>query len=46
MFILDEATSALDEKNEEEVETALDKIREELSGNVTTIMVAHRISTI
>ncbi|CDW80084.1 abc transporter family protein [Stylonychia lemnae] len=45
ILLLDEATSALDKKNEKEVQAAIDKIRQEL-GSVTTIVVAHRLSTI
>jgi len=42
ILLLDEATSALDNKNEEIVQRALDK----LTKNRTTIVIAHRISTI
>eukprot|EP00347_Sterkiella_histriomuscorum_P015933 403355132 len=45
ILLLDEATSALDKRNEREVQTAIDKIREEL-GHITTIVIAHRLSTI
>ena len=45
-MILDEATSALDQKNEEEVQLAIEKIKGSLGGNITTIVIAHRISTI
>lgn len=45
ILILDEATSALDRKNESEVQNAVDKLRKSDSG-ITTIIVAHRLSTI
>jgi len=44
-LLLDEATSALDKKNEQEVQNAIDQIRQDL-GSVTTIVIAHRLSTI
>lgn len=45
ILLLDEATSALDKRNEREVQAAIDHIRQEL-GSVTTVVVAHRLSTI
>ena len=45
MLIFDEATSALDKKNEEEVQKAIDKMKDEM-GAVTSIVIAHRLSTI
>ena len=45
MLLLDEATTALDKRNEAKVQASIDRIRGEL-GSVTTIVVAHRISTI
>jgi ATP-binding cassette, subfamily B (MDR/TAP), member 1 len=45
ILLLDEATSALDKRNEREVQGAIDRIRNEL-GSVTTVVVAHRLSTI
>ena len=40
LLIFDEATSALDKKNEAEVMKAIE------SGKVTTIIIAHRLSTV
>jgi ATP-binding cassette, subfamily B, bacterial MsbA len=42
ILLLDEATSALDQRTEEKVREAIS----ELSQNKTTIMVAHRLSTV
>ncbi|MEM0905960.1 MAG: ABC transporter ATP-binding protein/permease [Pseudomonadota bacterium] len=42
ILILDEATSALDTKTEEEIQSALD----EVSTGRTTLMIAHRLSTV
>jgi len=42
ILILDEATSALDTKTEEEIQSALD----EVSTGRTTVMIAHRLSTV
>jgi ABC-type multidrug transport system fused ATPase/permease subunit len=42
LLILDEATSALDSKTEREIQNYFDQ----LSGNYTIIVVAHRLSTI
>ena len=42
ILLLDEATSALDQRTEEKVREAL----KELSSDKTTIMVAHRLSTV
>jgi len=42
VLLLDEATSALDNQSEQIVQTALDDVM----GDVTTIVVAHRLSTI
>ena len=44
-MLLDEATSALDKRNEREVQSAIDRIGQEL-GNITTVVIAHRLSTI
>ena len=45
LLIFDEATSALDKKNEQEVQKAIDDMKEKL-GDVTCIVIAHRLSTI
>jgi len=45
LLIFDEATSALDTKNEREVQKAIDSIKQQL-GEVTTIVIAHRLTTI
>lgn len=45
ILIFDEATSALDKKNEAEVQKSIDSIRKEL-GQVTTVVIAHRLTTV
>jgi ABC-type multidrug transport system fused ATPase/permease subunit len=45
MFIFDEATSALDKHNEQEVQKAIESMRNKLT-DVTCIVIAHRLSTI
>ena len=45
VLIFDEATSALDKRNEAEVQQAIDHMKAEL-GSVTTIVIAHRLSTV
>jgi ATP-binding cassette subfamily C protein len=42
LLVMDEATSALDAASENEINLALDKMR----GNVTVILIAHRLNTI
>jgi ATP-binding cassette subfamily B protein len=42
ILILDEATSALDSHTEREIQAALDRV----SANRTTLMIAHRLSTV
>jgi ATP-binding cassette, subfamily B, heavy metal transporter len=42
ILVLDEATSALDTKTEREIQAALD----EVSANRTTLIIAHRLSTV
>ncbi|UOM36794.1 ABC transporter ATP-binding protein/permease [Acuticoccus sp. I52.16.1] len=42
VLILDEATSALDTRTEEDIQSALDKV----SAGRTTLMIAHRLSTV
>jgi len=46
VLLLDEATSALDKRNEQEVQSSIDRIRRDLGGSITTLVVAHRLSTI
>jgi ABC-type multidrug transport system fused ATPase/permease subunit len=49
MMILDEATSALDPRSEKEVQGAIDRIAKDSQangGNLTIIMIAHRLQTI
>ena len=46
ILVLDEATSALDPKSEGEVQAAILKISREMKGNLTIIMIAHRLQTI
>lgn len=45
MLIFDEATSALDKRNEAEVQQSINEMKKEL-GSVTTIVIAHRLSTV
>jgi len=42
ILVFDEATSALDTKTEREIQTSL----EEVAANRTTLMIAHRLSTV
>lgn len=42
ILVLDEATSALDTATEKEIQSALDQV----SANRTTLMIAHRLSTV
>ena len=44
ILILDEATSALDSKNEKELKDSIEKIIK--IKNITTIIIAHRLSTV
>lgn len=46
LLILDEATSALDRKSEAEVQGALDRLLSESAGEVTVVVIAHRLATI
>lgn len=45
ILLFDEATSALDKSNEMEVQKSIEKMKKEL-GQVTTIVIAHRLTTI
>ena len=44
ILILDEATSALDAKNEKDLQIAIENITKK--NNITTIIIAHRLSTV
>jgi len=46
VLLLDEATSALDSASERIVQQALDNLLKVRGGELTTIVVAHRLSTI
>ena len=46
VLLLDEATSALDSESEHQVQAALDCLIRNTSGGITTIIVAHRLSTV
>ncbi|KAJ9437003.1 Multidrug resistance protein 1 [Diplonema papillatum] len=46
ILILDEATSALDRESEVKVQTALQSIMKSASGDVTTLVIAHRLQTV
>jgi len=46
ILLLDEATSALDNQSEKEVQKTLDELQKGGDSNLTTISVAHRLSTI
>ena len=46
VWLLDEATSALDTRSERDVQAALDGIMKATHGSMTTVSVAHRLSTI
>jgi len=46
ILILDEATSALDNKSEKIVQQALDQLMEDKGKKRTTIVIAHRLSTV
>jgi len=45
ILLLDEATSALDKTNEQIVQAAIDNYRKSI-GDITTIVIAHRLTTI
>eukprot|EP00931_Biecheleriopsis_adriatica_P054704 TRINITY_DN32215_c0_g1_i1.p1 TRINITY_DN32215_c0_g1~~TRINITY_DN32215_c0_g1_i1.p1 ORF type:complete len:1281 (+),score=294.96 TRINITY_DN32215_c0_g1_i1:135-3977(+) len=46
LLLLDEATSALDNKSEKEVQAIIDKLQATSSESLTTISIAHRLSTV
>ena len=46
ILVLDEATSALDPKSEQEVQNAIMNIQMQREGDLTIIMIAHRLQTI
>ena len=46
ILVLDEATSALDPKSEAEVQNAIVNLQAMQRGNLTIIMIAHRLQTI
>jgi ATP-binding cassette subfamily B (MDR/TAP) protein 9 len=46
VLLLDEATSALDSESEHQVQAALDCLIRNTAGGITTIIVAHRLSTV
>jgi len=46
VLLLDEATSALDSESEKQVQAALDDMMNSDSNKITTIVVAHRLSTV
>lgn len=45
ILLLDEATSALDNKNEKLVQEAIERYKKKV-GNLTVIVIAHRLSTV
>lgn len=45
VLLLDEATSALDKMNEKAIQDAIDNYKKQI-GNITTIVIAHRLTTI
>ena len=46
ILVLDEATSALDPKSEAEVQNAILNVQKQQMGQLTIIMIAHRLQTI
>jgi len=46
LLLLDEATSALDNESERLVQATLDKLQSSVSDSITTLTVAHRLSTV
>lgn len=45
-MLLDEATSALDSNSERVVQEAMDRLIQETSGQMTKVIIAHRLRTI
>ena len=46
LLLLDEATSALDTESESQVQEAIDRMIQALTGGCTVVVIAHRLSTV
>mmetsp|Transcript_27047 Transcript_27047/g.62521 ORF Transcript_27047/g.62521 Transcript_27047/m.62521 type:complete len:1278 (+) Transcript_27047:121-3954(+) len=46
VLFFDEATSALDNKSEKAIQATIDNIANKAGGNITTVSIAHRLTTI